>query len=1044
MKKKIKRILLACGVAFVSLLILLMVSFSVFYYRKSLTKGILEKWIVDKTGAKVEIGRLDYGLFPFRAQFNSLNVFQRIGEAEVKIFLERLTVKGSVKRLLKKQKPFFQSIEIEGGKARVNVPKVGEEIDYRKNIMMFFEALNSLGRLSLKDFALELVYLSNSFSFEKGSLQFSPGDREGEWIFSLSGENSLVRSLAKEVSLETSFQVRGKLSFLGVPRFEGGLLFSRLLIHFLEKDIFLPDASLNFHSEFLMDENVLSLPQFEARILPLLVASGSMKVDLERGYSLSFLAKAHLKDFSKIHDFLKPYFSSYLPPQVKDLALKGSGSLEGEFQNIQSSSGRKTSFKGLLRLDPTRIRCLAFGFLFQDIISGEFRAEGSNSGMKFSGLLKSKQGRFSGKEIEVQDFSLELPFQGTSSSFAVSRFKSSLKELRLSSAGKRIEFPQLELGGGINCDLEKRKIDVNALEFRLPSFPPLQLEAEVELGARGKKYFQLKSSGIDLVSLSSLLSSFLPLKIADWEPGGRFSLLFEAENLIKDSEEYNVRAEFDLSQAAFHNPPFTIAAESLHPKISFRGKFSPSLQRIPFSLAFDLSQGESLYNKYYLNWSKNPLLIKGSGVLHLPQKKIDELELEASLSPLGAVKARGQLEVQEPMLFDLSLSSSPLSLQSLMSLISQQQMMESPALELKGEAEVQATLRGEGQKLQLAAELRLKNGSIENKGKGFFMEKMEARIPVYLESGSKESEGQEEPLSEKGYFSAENLKTSLFSVSPLRLDFEVGKNTFIIKPFSMQVFGGKETLGETAFRLETRPFGIRGISSLFLSEVDISQFPMKSSQFKLKGKIRAALKRVEINSEEISTQGEVEVNIFEGKVTIKNIKIAKPFSKNRTVSCDALLEDLSLEKFTDTIPFGRVTGFIRGEVKDLALSYGQPEGFTLSLESFKKKGVSQKFSLGAVNSLSILSSGEASAVPTKSGLTRFISEFGYEKIGIFCSLKNDVFTLRGTIQEKGVEYLVKRSWLFGISVVNKKPRNRISFKDMVSRLKRIGRSQQAK
>jgi hypothetical protein len=1044
MKKKVKRLLLASGAALVSLLILLLVSFSVFYFRKSLTKGILEKWIVDKTGAKVEIGKLDYGLFPFRAQFNSLNVFQKIEETEIEISLERLTVNGSVKRLLKKQKPLFQSIEIEGGKGRVKVSKVGKKVDYRKNIIMFFKALNSLGRLSLKDFALELVYLSNSISFEKGSLEFSPGDKEGEWIFSLSGENSLVRSLAKEISLETSFQARGKLSFLGVPRFEGDLLFSPLYIHFLGKDIFLPETAFNFRSEFLMDENVLSLPQFEARILPLLVASGSMKVDLERDYSFSVLSKVHLKDFSKIHDFLKPYPSSYLPPQVKDLTLNGSASLEGEFQNIKSSSGQEMSFKGLMRLDPTQIRCSAFGFSFQDIISGELRAEGSNSGMKFSGLIKSKQGRFSGKEIEAQDFSLELPFQGTSSSFAISRFKFSIKELALSLAGKRIEFPRLELGGGINCDLEKRKIDVSRLELRLPSFPPLQLEAEVDLKARGKKYFQLKSSEIDIISLSSLLSSFLPLKIADWEPSGRFSLLFEAESSIKNSEEYDLRAELDLSQGAFHNPPFTIAAESLHPKISLKGKYSPSLQSIPFSLAIDLSQGESLYNKYYLSWSKSPLLIKGSGVFHLPQRRIDELVLEASLSSLGAVTARGQLKIQEPMLFDLSLSSSSLSLQSLMSLISQQQMMENPALELKGEAEVQATLKKEGQKLQLAAELQLKNGSIENKGKGFFMEKMEARIPVYFESGSKENEDQKEAFSEKGYFSAENLKTSLFSISPLRLDFDVGKNTFIIKPFSAQVFGGKETLGETVFRLDTGPFGIHGLSSLTLSEVDISKFPLKSSQFRLSGKIRAGLNRVEINSEEINTQGALEVNIFDGKVTVKNIKITKPFSKNRTISCDALLEDLSLERFTDTVPFGRVTGFIRGEVKDLALSYGQPESFTLGLESVKKKGVSQKFSLGAVNSLSILSSGEGTAVPVKSGLTRFVSEFGYEKMGIFCSLKNDIFTLRGTIQERGVEYLVKRSWLFGISVVNKKPRNRISFKDMVSRLKRIGRSQQAK
>ena len=54
-----------------------------------------------------------------------------------------------------------------------------------------------------------------------------------------------------------------------------------------------------------------------------------------------------------------------------------------------------------------------------------------------------------------------------------------------------------------------------------------------------------------------------------------------------------------------------------------------------------------------------------------------------------------------------------------------------------------------------------------------------------------------------------------------------------------------------------------------------------------------------------------------------------------------------------------------------------------------------------------------------------------------------MFTLSGTIKEKGVEYLVKRSWLFGVGVVNKKPRNRIRFKDMMDRLKRIGQSEKA-
>jgi hypothetical protein len=100
--------------------------------------------------------------------------------------------------------------------------------------------------------------------------------------------------------------------------------------------------------------------------------------------------------------------------------------------------------------------------------------------------------------------------------------------------------------------------------------------------------------------------------------------------------------------------------------------------------------------------------------------------------------------------------------------------------------------------------------------------------------------------------------------------------------------------------------------------------------------------------------------------------------------------------------------------------------------------------VGAVNDLTVISEGEGVPLSSQKGLTRIIREFGYKKIGIFCSLKNDMFSLRGTIKEKGIEYLVKKSWLFGISVVNRKPRNRISFKDMMNRLKRIGQSKKAK
>jgi hypothetical protein len=88
----------------------------------------------------------------------------------------------------------------------------------------------------------------------------------------------------------------------------------------------------------------------------------------------------------------------------------------------------------------------------------------------------------------------------------------------------------------------------------------------------------------------------------------------------------------------------------------------------------------------------------------------------------------------------------------------------------------------------------------------------------------------------------------------------------------------------------------------------------------------------------------------------------------------------------------------------------------------------------------VITSGQQATAGPGSFWLRFIRGFRYERIGISSALKNDNFTIDGTIHENGVEYLVKRPRLFGISVINRDPGKTIGFKDMVSRLERVGQS----
>ncbi len=50
------------------------------------------------------------------------------------------------------------------------------------------------------------------------------------------------------------------------------------------------------------------------------------------------------------------------------------------------------------------------------------------------------------------------------------------------------------------------------------------------------------------------------------------------------------------------------------------------------------------------------------------------------------------------------------------------------------------------------------------------------------------------------------------------------------------------------------------------------------------------------------------------------------------------------------------------EIRDLVLTYGQPERFEFRLESVPRKGVARTFSLKAVDNLTVLSSGQQALI----------------------------------------------------------------------------------
>ncbi len=601
-------------------------------------------------------------------------------------------------------------------------------------------------------------------------------------------------------------------------------------------------------------------------------------------------------------------------------------------------------------------------------------------------------------------------------------------------------------------------------DLRLSSHTMGAFEGELFLGQDSLRG-AFAGQGLDVPETVALTRGFWNPPFADalaaWNPEGRLDLelLVQGE---RTAPQHEIRLV--LGKGACASPDGEILAQELGVRLLGRLQGGEDAAR-EWSLTMDVDTGGVLWDTVYLDLGAAPFkgALRGSGPDQDNVLRLAEYALE--LLGHGRLTGAGQLVMGAgPMACDLRLAARDLNLGALFGTFLQEPLAvispEFSTARLEGEAGLELRIKGGGSASRLEGRLDLRNMAFATED--LVLEGVRLELPLAYDFGKALPAGEQDrksgvspgvleldwgvpsgsgdpardapDASRRGRLQVSRVQTPLFLLERLDLPVWLAGNTLGLgAPLDIPLHGGIVRLGAIRVLEPFSPgFELRCRASV--QGVDLGG--VKAGPLVLQGALVGELGEVRLTSESMSVVAGLSGSFFGGELLVDNLRVHRPLIAGRVLGADVRVRGMHMEMLSRALDLGDVSGRLDVDIQDLEVAHGQPVAFAMQAVSAPAKGVEQKISLKAVNAISVMGTGQGLTGAGVSMFASFFQSFAYKSIGFACSLRNDVFQIRGLIKDGGVEYLIQKPPLFGINVVNGNPDNRISFSDMQKRLER--------
>ncbi|NNC67429.1 MAG: hypothetical protein HKN83_05285, partial [Gammaproteobacteria bacterium] len=226
--------------------------------------------------------------------------------------------------------------------------------------------------------------------------------------------------------------------------------------------------------------------------------------------------------------------------------------------------------------------------------------------------------------------------------------------------------------------------------------------------------------------------------------------------------------------------------------------------------------------------------------------------------------------------------------------------------------------------------------------------------------------------------------------------------------------------------------------------MDISLTPVSMSKLsttfgwpEMNGNLAGYAPNVAYKQGDVDIQGALLIRGFGGTTTIHNLSAADLFGLTPKLTADVQLNNLDLSSLTETFSFGEITGRLEGSINNLQFVSWAPVQFDAWFGTPAGDKSRHRISQTAVDNLTQVGNGGADIL-SKSFL-KFFDSFGYDKLGLGCTLKNNICKMQGvsssTQENSRGFYIVKGKGVPRIDIVGFT--DEVSWPVLIARLKRV-------